>query len=269
MIGLDFTVIIPVHNHHEMTYDLILDLDRAARNLWLRNTKKTRLIIVDNGSTIPFSEFCSGREPPSYLQVKVIRNETNRLYSAAMNQGLALVEDEHIVLLNNDTVVNGYFFTDLIRSMERNKCDLVGPVTNKCCGIQQIEECTLSYPDRITGKYRHDPYYFIKRYGAAPEVKWINGFCMCISNKAFKTIGPLDEENYPLSGEEMDYCIRARAAGFTLRVDPFIFVYHYKHVTGDSVDIDTGKAWGRGAGKIREMYPGFNPGDQFIKQEVE
>lgn len=263
----DFVVIIPVVDQHQMTLGLIYELDRSASQYYYWCGKKVKLVIVDNGSKIPFYEFCSGKEAPRHLECRTIRNETNNLYAKAINQGLAFVNDEHIILLNNDTVIQKGFFRKF-RQAITNGADLVGPLTNNCCGIQRQSQCGMfTLDDPRPTDYKFDVAPFRRQYGNSPEVKWINGFCMCISNDAFQTIGPLDAENFPLSSEEMDYAIRAQRCGYKMVIDSSIFVYHYKHVTGNAVDVNTKKAWAKSAARMKEMYPNFTASDQFINYQ--
>ncbi|MEL6545982.1 MAG: glycosyltransferase [Myxococcota bacterium] len=62
-----------------------------------------------------------------------------------------------------------------------------------------------------------------------PELTLLNGFCMLVRRAVFNAIGGFDEENFPHGyGEENDFCIRARNAGFLLSCTLDCFVFHEK-----------------------------------------
>ena len=60
-----------------------------------------------------------------------------------------------------------------------------------------------------------------------PRVGFLNGFCLMIKRALMSEIGLFDEAAFGRGyGEENDYCIRARAAGWQLAVADDAYVYH-------------------------------------------
>ena len=114
------------------------------------------LIVVDNGS---------GEELLSYLDqltdrfpfIRVVRNETNRGFAAANNQGLALATGDRFVLLNNDTIVPHGWLTRLVRHLDEPQVGAVGPVTNRVGNEAQIETSYRTYAEfeRFAREYTH------------------------------------------------------------------------------------------------------------------
>ena len=104
------------------------------------------LIVVDNGS---------GEELLSYLDqltdrfpfIRVVRNETNRGFAAANNQGLAQATGDRFVLLNNDTIVPRGWLTRLVRHLDDPQVGAVGPVTNRIGNEAQIETSYRTYAE--------------------------------------------------------------------------------------------------------------------------
>ena len=88
------SIIIPVWNKWEYTYPCLQSI--------LKNTEEVtyEVILVDNGSS---------DETPEMLRkiqnIKVIRNESNFGFLPACNQGAAKTQGDHILFLNNDTIV--------------------------------------------------------------------------------------------------------------------------------------------------------------------
>jgi hypothetical protein len=60
-----------------------------------------------------------------------------------------------------------------------------------------------------------------------PEMPLLNGFCLLIRRKLIEEIGGFDEENFGAGyGEEDDFNLRARAAGWSLRLADDTYIFH-------------------------------------------
>ena len=77
------------------------------------------LIFVDNGSTdatIKYLESVGGARA-------IIRNEANRGFPAAVNQGIAAATGEQVLLLNNDTIVTTGWLGRMIATLKARSKD--------------------------------------------------------------------------------------------------------------------------------------------------
>jgi len=202
------SIVIPVWNQHEMTADCI--------NVIRENTQDFELILVDNGSEPPIKAPFAG-----FADVTLIRNEANLGFPAAVNQGIRAANGDVIVLLNNDVVVPPGWADRLLRGLE--SFSIVGPMTNYCAGMQ----CTTigAYGD-IEELGREAEAWGVEYEGASAEVNWVIGFCMAFPRALFDELGPLDETMWPSSGEEIDFCFRARAAGHRVGIVCDGYVHH-------------------------------------------
>ncbi len=91
----------------------------------------SEIIVVDNGSTDNSTLGIDGLG----IRVKLIRNDTNRGFAAACNQGAAAARADFLLFLNPDTRLNGDSLTVPFRFMEGPESTRVG-----ICGIQLVEE---------------------------------------------------------------------------------------------------------------------------------
>ena len=56
---------------------------------------------------------------------------------------------------------------------------------------------------------------------------FLNGFCLLIRRAVLEGVGLFDEANFGEGyGEENDYCLRARNAGWTLALADDTYIYH-------------------------------------------
>src|SRR5512134_2425850 len=79
-------------------------LDDCLRSLYEGNLKCSYdVLVVDNGSKDGSQQMLAEKYP----QVKLIQNEGNVGLGKASNQGIQATNGRYVLLLNNDTIVNG------------------------------------------------------------------------------------------------------------------------------------------------------------------
>lgn len=205
---MNLSVIIPVFNQHELTETCL----RAV----LDNTQDMEIIIVDNGSEPPIKPPFSG-----FTEITVIRNEENKGFPCAVNQGIKAAKGESIILLNNDVVVTPDSLNKLADYLE--VADIIGPVTNYCAGLQRV---TLPVYSSIEGLNKEAGMLAETCEGELEEVNFVIGFCMAFKKSLFDEIGEFDESLWPCSGEEVDFCLSARKAGHRIAIAHDIYVHH-------------------------------------------
>lgn len=102
------SVVIPVLDNHNYTRDLLHDIS-------LNEIKPDEIIIIDNGSKESYEDM-----------IKILRNSTinyirfneNRGVNAAWNLGIMLAKNSLVTILNNDILLNRYFFKKILQTME-------------------------------------------------------------------------------------------------------------------------------------------------------
>jgi len=202
------SIIVPIYNQHEITEECL----RAV----LDNTQNCEIIIVDNGSEPPIKPPFSG-----FTEITMIRNETNLGFPVAVNQGVAAAKGDIIVLLNNDVIVTPGWADRLINHLEDYA--IVGPMTNYCAGKQQV---SLPTYQSIEGLNKEASTLADTSAGESEEVNWVIGFCMMFKKSLYDELGEFDESLWPCSGEEIDFCLRARQAGHKVGIAHDVYVHH-------------------------------------------
>lgn len=202
------SVIIPIYNGHDMAQECIRSV--------LENTKDFELIIVDNGSTPPFKPPFSG-----LVETTLIRNEENTGFPCAINAGIAKAKGDTILLLNDDVVVTPNSINRLASFL--NNYAIIGPMTNYCAGKQQV---SLPTYQSIEGLNKEASANAEANAGESEEVNWVIGFCMAFRKELYNELGEFDESLWPCSGEEIDFCLRARQAGHKVGIAHDVYVHH-------------------------------------------
>src|SRR5947209_3732672 len=185
---------------------------------------------------------CDGASEPEHQRrlrqlerpnVKVILGETNRGFAGNVLRGLrAAAPDRDVVVLNSDVrACRGWLGALQYAAYAGEDTGIVGP--------------KLLYPDdriQFAGSHRNleAPEWFDHRYRFKPAgygpanvtypVLAVTGACMYVRRAVIDRVGPIDDE-YPMAYEDIDWCLRAWQAGFTVLYFPVAELEHLESVT--------------------------------------
>ena len=204
------SIIIPIYNQHEMTADCI----EAIR---LCTTGEYEIVLVDNGSDPPIKKPYAG-----FVNVELIRNDDNKGFPVAVNQGVEAAKGDNIILLNNDVIVTPGWAEQLCAWFD--EFGIVTPVTNYCAGMQRVSIQTYENTAELN---KEAAFYANENAGRVEEVNWVIGFCMAFKKSLWDSVGPFDESLWPCSGEEIDFCLKARHAGHRIAIVHSVYVHHF------------------------------------------
>jgi len=218
-------IIVCVHN--------ALDDVKLCLSSVIQNTDQPyNLIIINDGSseeTTAFLDIFANQ----YNNIKLVNNEIANGYTRAANQGLHISTSDLVILLNSDTVVSKDWANRMAVAMfSREKTGLVGPLSNTA-SWQSIPDISVDgdwspnpLPEGMSIQKMADS---IAKYSGQiyPNVPLLNGFCWMFNREVINDIGYLDEENFGEGyGEEDDYILRARKAGWKIAWADDVYVYH-------------------------------------------
>jgi len=180
------------------------------------------LVVVDNGSSDSTPEYLT-RLSRSDKRVRVLLNGRNAGFAVACNQGLRLAGGEHLVLLNNDTMVPPGWLDKLVAPLRNSEVGLVGPVTNRIGNEAEIE---TDY--RTWGEFLAFAAERAERHrGDWLELRSPAMFCLAMRRQTYLHLGGLDERYEVGLLEDDDYADRAREAGYELRCIEDLVVHHF------------------------------------------
>lgn len=203
---------------------------RACLQALLRHSpREVEIVVIDDASTDPavapmLSEFAG------LPNVTVTCNLQNLGYTRTINRGIELAGERDVVLLNSDTEVTpGWIRRLRVAAYSDDRIATATPLSNNAGAFSAPE---FGQPNPIPAWLNLADYGRAVAKGsrrAYPETPTGNGFCFYIRRDAITEIGQFDAEAFPRGyGEENDFCMRAKQAGWTHVVDDATLIYHVR-----------------------------------------
>jgi GT2 family glycosyltransferase len=223
------TIIIP-------TRDKAPVLARALESIFDRSSYANfDVLVVDNGSTEPatralLSAWCE-REPQRF---GVLSDPRPFNFSALINGAVRATLAPVVVLLNNDTeVVTPDWLEAMLEYAQRPAIGAVGALLLYPDGRVQHAGVVLGigglaghifkrFPSEAGGYY--DALKTVTNYSA------VTAACLMIRREAFEAAGGFDE-SLPIAWNDVDFCLRLRAAGYRNVYLPHARLVHHESVT--------------------------------------
>jgi GT2 family glycosyltransferase/glycosyltransferase involved in cell wall biosynthesis len=199
----------------------------TARSLQASCTPPGRLLIVDNGSEDGSPAWLRSRLPGA----DVIEPGSNLGFPGGCNVGIRGALDmgaDAVLLVNSDVVLAPDALRQLLLAADEcSDAGIFGPVLLSREEPDRVASAGIAY-SRTTGRMRHRgagrPLSGLGP-ARAVEVDALSGCVMLIRRAVFDRIGLMDEE-YFFSFEDIDFCLKAREAGFESRCVSGALAYH-------------------------------------------
>lgn len=202
------------------------DTVECVRSCLQSRYPRTRLIIVDNGSTDGSEQLLRSEFP----DLNVIQTGTNLGFAGGNNVGIrhALKNAaDYVLLLNNDTIVDPGFLKPLVDAATAD--DEVGILCSKILFHSQSNVIWFAGAKLrpVLGWDSHLGYGEVDtgQYDQMVESDRPTGCAMMVSRRVCETIGLLREEMFCYA-EDVDWGLRARKAGFKVLYVPTSKVWH-------------------------------------------
>jgi len=187
-------------------------------------------IVVDNASGDGTPELVRRQAPDARLIV----NEANRGFAAAVNQAARIARGRHLLLLNPDARPLPGCLERLAAELDgRPEAALAGPQLVDPDGARQPSAWTA--PGLLTLAYEALLLHNLMprsrlRLVTAPagepvDVECLSGACLLVRRAAFEALGGFDERFF-IYYEDTDLALRARAAGHRVRLVPAARAVH-------------------------------------------
>ncbi len=184
-------------------------------------------IVIDNGSKVNEAEALKEMYGDS---VHVIRNDRNHGFAGGNNIGVKRALDgkaDYILLLNNDTVVDGNFLIELVKACENDvRIGIVGPKVYHYDKPDVISSAGAKI-DFYRGKFPLIGANEVDhgQYDRVRDVDYVSGCSLMVKKEVIERVGFLDPM-YFLYTEEVDYAVRVKKLGYRIVFVPTARIWH-------------------------------------------
>lgn len=215
-----FVSLVVLHyKHPELTIKLLESLHDTTY-------KNYEIILVDNSEKKECEKYRMKKYIPRHANFSYLPQSKNLGYAGGMNRGIQKSNGDYVVLMNNDIILLGNWLEELVKVIEGNGS--IGVISGMAIyddgTIQKMGEVEtnpfiLRYKSLKKGEKDHG------QYSEIVNVDVVSGSCWMVRKEVFDKIGLLDERFF-IEWDEVDFCYRARKAGYVTVVNPKSKIYH-------------------------------------------
>ncbi len=237
----DLSIIIVSFNTKELLQKCITSIIKTTKGI------SFEIIVVDNASTDGSPESLGD------FQLTLIKNKKNLGFAKANNQGIEIARGKYILLLNSDTLISNNFLKGMLRWMDKHpkvgiaSCALLnkdgslqgtgGYFPNLLSVFSWMTIQDIPLIDQFIKPFHpmHEKSFYknIRFYKRKKELDWVTGAFFLVRRKVIDDIGLLDED-YFMYVEEVDFCFRAKKAGWQVWYLPQWSIVHYERESATS-----------------------------------
>lgn len=177
----------------------------------------------------------------NFPEVNLIENEDNVGFSKANNQAVVRSTSDYVLLLNPDTVVRDRAIDKMVAFIDThpdvgisgcrvlNEDGSLQPACRRSVPTPKVAFYHLSGLSRLFPNNRTVAKYNLTYLDPDQphEVDAVSGAFLLIRKAVVDQIGVLDEDFF-IYGEDVDWCIRAKNAGWKLMYYPDAEILHYQ-----------------------------------------
>ena len=223
------SIIIPNKDHRE-------DLERCITSILEKSSYGNyEIIVAENNSTTDeiFEYYKKIQENPD---IRVLKYKGEFNYSRINNLAVKAARGDYIVLLNNDTaVITLDWIEEMLMYAQRADVGAVGAKLYYGDRTIQHAGVVLGLGQHRTAGHSHyrvssSNLGYMGRLCYAQNVMAVTGACLMMKKALYTELGGLDE-NFAVSLNDVDLCIRAWKAGHVNVFTPFAELYHYESVS--------------------------------------
>lgn len=246
--NIKLSIVIVSYNSSKYLMECVLSIDRNLKKI------KYEIIVIDNASSDDTHDIAWG----SFKNITIIRNNLNRGFGFANNQGFLLSKGEYVLFLNPDIIVLDDAIELMVNFLENN----VGAGACGCRLLNQdlsLQPSYFEFPNiyKEIGhlinldfvfsilKYRIKNYNYFKylrkklilldNIKDITEVDYVLGACLMVRKTVLDKTGAFDE-NIFMYIEDTELCYRIKLYGYKIYYIPEGKIIHFGGKSAETND---------------------------------
>ena len=219
------SVIIPNKDHRQ-------DLDLCIRSIMEKASyRNLEFVVVENNSQEPETFVYYEKLQKEFSNVRVVKWEREFNYSAINNFGVTFAKGEYLLFLNNDTEpIEPRFIEEMLGLCQRDDVGIVGARLLYQDDTIQHAGVVVGFGGiaghTFIGLHKAENSYF-HRAMSTQDYSAVTAACMMSKKSLFEEVGGFTEE-LAVAFNDIDYCMKVRAAGKLVVYNPYALLYHYE-----------------------------------------
>jgi len=142
---------------------------------------------------------------------------------------------EHIVLLNNDIeIITPSWIEALLEHSQREEVGCVGAKLYYPDGKIQHAGVILGLGGYAAHSHRFSngsDYGYFNRLHVIQNLSAVTGACLMVKKSIYQEVHGLDEENFKIAYNDVDFCLKIREKGYLNIFTPYCETYHYESIS--------------------------------------
>lgn len=189
------------------------------------------ILVVDNGSsdqgTLDYLESLQHGKP-----VRIIRDPRPFNYSALNNGAVAVADGDVVCLMNDDVeVIEAGWLAEMVSHAVRPEVGAVGAKLLYPDG--RIQHAGIVVGMKRSAAHGHKGYPgespgYMGRLQVAQECTAVTGACLAIRRELYLAMGGLNERDLAVAYNDVDLCLRLKAAGLCNIWTPYALLFHHE-----------------------------------------
>lgn len=209
-----------------LNWNGLADSRECLNSLLAAPNRDVRFYVVDNASSDGSVEALRQEFGD---RIALIENSENLLYAGGNNAGIRRALDDgctHLLLLNNDTIVDARLLDELSAAAERWGDAILCPKIYFADPPDMLWYAGGSLDlSRATFLHRGHGQSDRGQFDVEEPTGWVTGCALFASRRVFENVGLLDE-SLGLYNEDVDFCLRAARLGFPMVYVPRGRIWH-------------------------------------------
>jgi GT2 family glycosyltransferase len=220
--GRAVTIVIPTRNRRDLLESCLQSLQPALRK------RICEIIVIDNDSTDPDTlDFLASIDG---VGTKVMRMPGDFNFARLMNAAAAIATGEFLCLLNNDVqAIDDNWLEEMLGRLTAADVGAVGALLLWPSGVVQHGGVTLgpnfaathAFNDRLEGDAGYGDLLRV-----AHQCSAVTAACLLTRRQDYLGLGGMDEFRFPINFNDVDYCLKLRAAGKRIVFTPHARLRH-------------------------------------------
>ncbi|MBL4591708.1 MAG: glycosyltransferase family 2 protein [Phycisphaerales bacterium] len=218
---VDLSILMPVKNRVKLTRACLASLFETAST-----TIKLEILVQDNGSTDGTLEYLESLGE----RVRVLRGTDSHTFAKSNNEMAHAARGRALCMLNNDTVLLDGWIEPMLAVLDREPS--VGVVGNVQLfpgdvGVRRINHAGVVFTeDRMPVHLYEGMGEDLAAAMVTREMQAVTAACSMIRKEVFLKLDGFDE-SFRNGHEDIDLCLRARAAGYANWIAGESRIVHY------------------------------------------